>query len=72
MYLPETSPLYHVNFASNYQDQEFTLECEDIPDSPYVTELFFTQMKKLTLALIGESRVEASEQADYVTPNKKS
>ncbi|XP_029777150.1 centrosomal protein of 192 kDa isoform X4 [Suricata suricatta] len=61
--LPEHSVLKNIDFAETFQDELQVTEVYDLPQQPNDIQLFYGNMRKITLSVIGEFRnaVSSSE-----------
>ncbi|XP_023379743.1 centrosomal protein of 192 kDa isoform X12 [Pteropus vampyrus] len=54
--LPENSVLQNINFAEAFQDELLVTEVYDLPQRPNDVQLFYGNMRKIILSIIGEFR----------------
>ncbi|KAM6217479.1 centrosomal protein of 192 kDa [Rhynchocyon petersi] len=68
--LPEHSLLQSLNFAETFQDELVVTEVYDLPQQPNDIQLFYGNMHKITLSVIGEFRDSISRN-DFVQASSK-
>nr|XP_026257758.1 centrosomal protein of 192 kDa [Urocitellus parryii] len=68
--LPEHSVLHSVNFAEVFRDEMLVNEVYDLPQWPIDIQLFYGNMRKITLSVIGEFRDSVSCHEFLQPPSK--
>ncbi|EPQ08212.1 Centrosomal protein of 192 kDa [Myotis brandtii] len=58
--LPENSVLQNIDFAETFQDELLVTEVYDLPQRPNDVQLFYGNMRKIMLSVIGEFRDSTS------------
>ncbi|XP_006763354.1 PREDICTED: centrosomal protein of 192 kDa [Myotis davidii] len=58
--LPEHSVLQNIDFAETFQDELLVTEVYDLPQRPNDVQLFYGNMRKIMLSVIGEFRYSTS------------
>nr|XP_055179516.1 centrosomal protein of 192 kDa isoform X7 [Nyctereutes procyonoides] len=68
--LPEHSVLQNVDFAETFQDELLVTEVYDLPQRPNDIQLFYGNMRKIILSVIGEFRDSVSS-SEFLQPSSK-
>ncbi|XP_062057295.1 centrosomal protein of 192 kDa isoform X1 [Lepus europaeus] len=68
--LPEHSVLQSINFAEAFQDELLVTEVYDLPQRPNDIQLFYGNMRKIILSVIGEFRESVSSK-EFLQPSSK-
>ncbi|XP_062933366.1 centrosomal protein of 192 kDa isoform X4 [Cynocephalus volans] len=68
--LPEHSVLKSMNFAETFQDELLVTEVYDLPQRPNDVQLFYGNMRKIILSVIGEFRDSISSR-EFLQPSSK-
>ncbi|XP_016052781.1 PREDICTED: centrosomal protein of 192 kDa isoform X2 [Miniopterus natalensis] len=68
--LPEHSMLQNIDFAEAFQDELLVTEVYDLPQRPNDVQLFYGNMRKIMLAVIGEFRGSISSR-EFLQPSSK-
>ncbi|XP_007949874.2 centrosomal protein of 192 kDa [Orycteropus afer afer] len=68
--LPEHSLLQNINFTEAFQDELLVTEVYDLPQRPHDIQLFFGNMRKIILSVIGEFRDSVST-GEFLQPSSK-
>ncbi|XP_036983202.2 centrosomal protein of 192 kDa isoform X2 [Artibeus jamaicensis] len=67
---PEHSMLQSIDFAEGFQDELLVTEVYDLPQQPNDVQLFYGNMSKITLSIIGEFR-DSSSRRECLQPSSK-
>uniref|UniRef100_A0A452TP60 Centrosomal protein 192 n=1 Tax=Ursus maritimus TaxID=29073 RepID=A0A452TP60_URSMA len=67
---PEHSVLRHVDFAEKFQDELLVTEVYDLPQRPNDIQLFYGNMRKIILSVIGEFRDSVCS-SEFLQPSSK-
>ncbi|XP_024435919.2 centrosomal protein of 192 kDa isoform X2 [Desmodus rotundus] len=67
---PEHSVLKSIDFAEGFQDELLVTEVYDLPQRPNDVQLFYGNMRKITLSIIGEFRDSISSR-ECLQPSSK-
>ncbi|XP_045880017.1 centrosomal protein of 192 kDa isoform X3 [Meles meles] len=68
--LPEHSVLQHVDFAEKFQDELLVTEVYDLPQRPNDIQLFYGNMRKIILSVIGEFR-DSRSSSEFLQSSSK-
>ncbi|XP_068849763.1 centrosomal protein of 192 kDa [Capricornis sumatraensis] len=68
--LPSQSVLHSIDFAEAFQDELLVTEVYDLPQRPNDVQLFYGNMRKIILSVIGEFRDSASSR-EFLPPSAK-
>ncbi|XP_043415358.1 centrosomal protein of 192 kDa isoform X1 [Prionailurus bengalensis] len=68
--LPEHSVLQNIDFAETFQDELQVTEVYDLPQRPNDIQLFYGNMRKIILSVIGEFRDSVSS-SEFLQPSSK-
>ncbi|XP_072590947.1 centrosomal protein of 192 kDa isoform X10 [Vulpes vulpes] len=68
--LPEHSVLQNVDFAETFQDELLVTEVYDLPQRPNDIQLFYGNMRKIILSVIGEFRDSVSSN-EFLQPSSR-
>lgn len=68
--LPEHSVLQNIDFAEAFQDELLVTEVYDLPQRPNDVQLFYGNMRKIILSVIGEFRDSISNR-EFLQPSSK-
>ncbi|XP_037364779.1 centrosomal protein of 192 kDa isoform X3 [Talpa occidentalis] len=68
--LPEHSVLRKIDFAEPFQDELLVTEVYDLPQRPNDIQLFYGNMRKIILSVIGEFR-ESISSREFLQPSSK-
>ncbi|XP_004684025.1 PREDICTED: centrosomal protein of 192 kDa [Condylura cristata] len=68
--LPEHSILQKIDFAEPFQDELLVSEVYDLPQQPNDIQLFYGNMRKIVLSVIGEFRDSISRK-EFLQPSSK-
>ncbi|XP_043744826.1 centrosomal protein of 192 kDa isoform X5 [Cervus elaphus] len=69
--LPSQSVLHSIDFAESFQDELLVTEVYDLPQRPSDIQLFYGNMRKIILSVIGEFRDSISSR-EFLPPSAKS
>ncbi|XP_054443294.1 centrosomal protein of 192 kDa [Pteronotus mesoamericanus] len=67
---PEHSVLQSIDFAEGFQDELLVTEVYDLPQRPNDVQLFYGNMSKITLSIIGKFRDSISSR-EFLQPSSK-
>ncbi|XP_070320635.1 centrosomal protein of 192 kDa isoform X5 [Odocoileus virginianus] len=68
--LPSQSVLHSIDFAESFQDELLVTEVYDLPQRPSDIQLFYGNMRKIILSVIGEFRDSISSR-EFLPPSAK-
>ncbi|XP_070634643.1 centrosomal protein of 192 kDa isoform X5 [Bos indicus] len=68
--LPSLSVLHSIDFAEAFQDELLVTEVYDLPQQPNDVQLFYGNMRKIILSVIGEFRDSISSR-EFLPPSAK-
>uniref|UniRef100_A0A8C2PH80 Centrosomal protein 192 n=1 Tax=Capra hircus TaxID=9925 RepID=A0A8C2PH80_CAPHI len=68
--LPSQSVLHSIDFAEAFQDELLVTEVYDLPQRPNDVQLFYGNMRKIILSVIGEFRDSVSSR-EFLPPSAK-